>query len=52
MTCDPAARDWRMLAVVAEPEANASANRACSRAAMHSSKASLYQHQHLNITTR
>lgn len=45
MTCDPAARDWRMTAVVAEPEAKAKAYRACSRAATASSKWSLFAHR-------
>ena len=40
MTCDPAASDWRMIAVVAEPEENARAYFACSRAATAASKLS------------
>lgn len=40
-TCDPAARDWRMVAVVAEPEEKARAYLACSRAATAVSKLSL-----------
>lgn len=42
MTWEPAARDWRMTAVAAEPEEKARAYRACSRAATASSKLSLY----------
>ena len=41
MTCEPAASDWRIVAVVAEPEAKASANLACSSAAIAVSKLSL-----------
>lgn len=34
MTCEPAANDCRMFAVAADPDENASAYRACSRAAI------------------
>lgn len=44
-TWDPAARDWRIVAVVAEPDEKASANRACSRAATAVSKLSLSSYQ-------
>ena len=40
MTCDPAASDWRIIAVVAEPEEKARAYFACSRAATAFSKLS------------
>lgn len=51
MTCDPAARDWRITAVVAEPEAKAKAYRACSRAATASSKWSLFAHRVGKLST-
>ena len=41
MTWEPWARDWRIVAVVAEPEEKARAKRACSRAATARSKLSL-----------
>lgn len=41
MMCEPAARDWRMFAVAAEPEEKARAYLACSRAATACSKLSL-----------
>ena len=41
MTCEPWARDWRITAVVAEPEEKAKAKRACSSAATAFSKLSL-----------
>lgn len=43
MTCEPAAKDWRMVAVVAEPEEKARAYFACSRAATAAWKLSLYE---------
>lgn len=41
-TCEPEASDWRMTAVVAEPEENASACFACSSAAIAVSKLSRF----------
>lgn len=40
-TCEPGAKEWRSVAVVAEPEEKAKAYFACSRAATASSKLSL-----------
>ena len=40
--CEPAARDWRIVAVVALPEENARACLACSRAAIDCSKLYLF----------
>ena len=40
-TCEPWARDCKIVAVVAEPEEKDRANRACSRAAIARSKLSL-----------
>jgi hypothetical protein len=42
MTWDPAARDCKMIAVVADPDENANAYFACSNAAIEASKLCLY----------
>jgi hypothetical protein len=41
MTCDPAAKDCKMIAVVADPDEKANAYFACSKAAIAVSKLSL-----------
>ena len=48
-TCDPAASDWRTVAVVAEPEEKAREYLACSRAATACSKLSLPPSQPLYL---
>jgi hypothetical protein len=45
MTWDPAASDWRIIAVVAEPEEKARAYLACSSAARAVSKLSLRERE-------